>query len=108
MAKKLADGRKPRNDRIYSTNAERHRAFRRRRMQELEEKGRVMELYANSLRALCLAQLEVYSEYLSLDEFELVDRQLEEIREQKGKLWELFEESATRLQKDFEAGKFEK
>ncbi len=83
--------RAPRRDRVYSTDAERHRAYRARKKLAREQAAgdaAMAERVADALRALAEAKPDVYGYLAGLSVGKLLEQCTLEIREQRGPLWD--------------------
>jgi hypothetical protein len=86
--------RAPRRDKVYGTNAERHRAYRARQKAAREEMERAawtaLEI-ASSVRALAELKPETLGYFKELNNDEVLKRIALEFRERKGPLWDSLE-----------------
>jgi DNA-dependent RNA polymerase auxiliary subunit epsilon len=84
--------RAPRRDKVYSTNAERHRAHRARKKLARESFARYAALadrLVDAIQALATAQPETFSYLSELSGNEVLEQLVVELREQRGALWDL-------------------
>jgi hypothetical protein len=83
--------RAPRRDKVYGTNAERHRAHRARKKAAHDENARAawtaVEL-ASAVRALAELKPETLGYLMGLNNDEVLERLSLEIREQQGPIWD--------------------
>jgi hypothetical protein len=83
--------RAPRRDKVYGTNAERHRAHRARKKAEREETMRASETaleIVSSVRVLAEFKPETFGYFKELNNDEVLKRIALEFRERKGPFWD--------------------
>jgi hypothetical protein len=90
--------RAPRRDKVYSTNAERHKAHRARKKMAREGDARAVEVAANLgrvIRSLATANPETYGCLAELSDLQILERLALELSEGRGLLWEALERAAS-------------
>jgi hypothetical protein len=90
--------RAPRRDRVYSTDAERHRAYRARKKLARETAANyaaIADEVAESIRAFAALKPELYGYLDGLSVEKLLEQFNLEIRERKGPLWDSFHDSGS-------------
>jgi hypothetical protein len=90
--------RAPRRDKVYSTNAERHRAHRARKKLAREVDARVAAMVvdlARVIRSLAIANPKTYGDLGKSSDVQIIEQLALEVREGKGLLWAALERVAS-------------